>query len=127
MIEEEKWDQLYYAIIRINNDKSINLIGIGSTKLICRNSALEYLISTRGDVSDTFVRTLERVNIDESKISEKGCTYTMVYCEAKVYIYGKRYGFKGMKLVFDPTYRENLIRFAGFGNKSLGDKYNGRR
>lgn len=118
MIQTEDWDKLYYAIVRIRFNKKIELVGIGSTKLICRNSAMGFLVERgRTKVSPAFIRLIENLDLGVRKPYYASCVYSMVYCEAKVYIYGKRYGDKDMKLVFDPTYQEDLVRFAGYDKK----------
>lgn len=114
MIESEDWDRLYYAIVRIRSNKTIQLLGIGSTKLICRNSALDSEIARRSANFRGVIDAIESTDIGVNRTMFGGCEYTMVYCEAKVYIYGKRYGYDNMLLVYDPTYREDLIRFAGY-------------
>ena len=119
MIDEEDWGKLYYAIIRTRANKSIDVVGIGSTKLICRNSAIDYRTNVGTHISSTFLPAIERVDINQTAIhSAEGNSYSMVYAEAKVYIYGKRYGYEGMIVTYDPTYREDLIRFAGYKKKS---------
>lgn len=114
MIKPEDWDALYYAIIRIKSNKNIELMGIGSTKLICRNSAMNTRIAKQTYTKEDYVRMLENLDVGYTRTYREGSEYAMVYCEAKVYIYGKRYGYDNMLLVYDPTYREDLIRFAGY-------------
>ena len=128
MVATEDWDRLYYAIIKIKANKAIDVIGIGSTKLICRNSAMDYHMSRYSRIGEGFIRMLELLDVNARRQWVEGTEYAMVYAEAKVYIYGKRYGFEGMNVVFDPTYREDLIRFAGY-NRDLKwrRKYDRRR
>lgn len=114
MIESEDWDKLYYAIIQIRSGKHISIKGIGSTKLICRNSALDTRMKMNVRTSEKYIRMLETLDIGFNKNYVHHSVYAMVYCEAKVYIYGKRYGYKDMILVYDPAYAEDLIRFAGY-------------
>ena len=121
MIESEDWGKLYYAIVHISKANVLKVIGIGSTKLICRNSALNTLLSSRR-VSYQYASIIENLDIGSTRFTLYGVRYAMVYCEAKVYIYGKRYGYDRMKLVYDPTYREELIRFAGFRRKEYRRK-----
>ena len=121
MIECEDWGKLYYAIVRITKANNIRILGIGSTKLICRNSALNTLLSSRR-VSYFYTSLIENLDVGSQSLTKYGVRYSMVYCEAKVYIYGKRYGYEHMKLVYDPTYREELLRFAGFGIKDYRRK-----
>ena len=121
MIETEDWGKLYYAIIRSTPKKNIDVLGIGSTKLICRNSALENTIRKYKKVTENYVHVFEGVDIDGASRLYGGCIYTMVYCEAKVYIYGKRYGFDNMIVTYDPAYKENLVRFAGYKHRIKGD------
>ena len=119
MIETEDWSKLYYAIIRIRSNKTIDVLGVGSTKMLSRTSALNAIMGERTQISEDFLRYLESLDVERSrKTYYNGCEYAMVYCEAKVYIYGKRYGYNGMLVVYDPTYREDLIRFAGYKSKS---------
>lgn len=112
MIPSEDWGKLYYAIVRISKKNVIKLIGIGSTKLICRNSALNKLLSSR-HVTHKYASLIESLDIGSINYTMSSMRYAMVYCEAKVYIYGKRYGYDDIKLVYDPSYREELIRYAG--------------
>lgn len=119
MIGVEDWGKLYYAIIRTRANKNIEVVGIGSTKLICRNSAIDYRTGVGTHIANTFLPAIERVDINQTAVhSAEGNSYSMVYAEAKVYIYGKRYGYEGMIVTYDPTYREDLIRFAGYKKKS---------
>lgn len=123
MIESEDWSKLYYAIIRVKINKTIDVVGIGSTKMLCRTSALNNAMETRTHISENYIRYLESLDIGMSRrVFYEGCEYAMVYCEAKVYIYGKRYGYNGMLVVYDPTYREDLVRFAGYKKKPKGVK-----
>ena len=119
MIVAENWDSLYYALIKIKGNKSIEVLGVGSTKMLCRKAALETELNNRALVSEEIIHTIETIDVGQlHKKCVKSSTYTMVYAEAKIYIYGKRYGFDRMLVVYDPTYREDLIRFAGFKKKS---------
>ena len=123
MIETEDWSKLYYAIIRIKMNKTIDVLGVGSTKMLCRSAALDTSMEIRSHIGEGFLRQLELLDIGRSrKTFYEGCEYAMVYCEAKVYIYGKRYGYNGMLVVYDPTYREDLVRFAGYKKKPKGVK-----
>lgn len=122
MIETEDWDKLYYAIIRISPNKDISVFGIGSTKLICRNSALDHVSKKYSQVSERLIHVIEEIDVNCIRKMFARYAYTMVYCEAKVYIYGKRYGFDNMIVSYDPTYKEDLIRFAGYKHKIKGDK-----
>ena len=123
MIETEDWSKLYYAIIRIKANKTIDVLGVGSTKMLCRTSTLNNIMESRTQITGDFLHLLESLDVEKSrKRYFGGCEYAMVYCEAKVYIYGKRYGYNEMLAVYDPTYREDLVRFAGYRKKPKGVK-----
>lgn len=121
MIKAEDWGALYYAISKESKSGKVELVGIGSTKLICRNSAIDFFLNRYSKISERLISILEQIDVENKGIYYLGSKYTMVYCEAKVYIYGKRYGFNDMRLVPDPTYQEDLVRFAGFKRRIKGE------
>lgn len=113
MIKTEDWDALYYVIIR-QGKGIIDIVGLGSTKMICRNSAMDDKILKTNHGATAFLRMIENIDIGKTMVTRKNFVYTMAYCEAKVYIYGKRYGYTKMDVILDPTFEEPLVRFSGF-------------
>lgn len=121
MHKAEDWDALYYAIVRINANNSISVIGIGSTKMLCRKSVMDYRYNQNMPINETYMHMIEHLDINRAtKFMFGQSDYAMVYAEAKIYIYGKRYGLNEMLAVYDPTYREDLVRFAGYKKKPKG-------
>lgn len=134
MIKLEDWGQLYYAVIKREDiSNQVMVLGVGSTLFSARQNAIKYIsqikfkksisIQTHTDSIlacelNTYIRPNH--NISQYKIG-------IVYAEAKVKIYGERYGYEGMVVVFDPTYKEDLLRFVGYDKKEKQRLENARR
>lgn len=130
MLKEEDWSNLYYAVVKkYDRGGKVQILGVGSTKLIARNEAIEYTSHfVRGTGADAMINAISFCDVDSfSRITSDGNgEIGIMYCEAKVYIYGHRYGFDGISCILDPTYRDNLLRFAGYDDKEKKRLENGR-
>ena len=131
MIREEEWDRLYYAVVKkFDRGGKVQILGIGSSKLMARTRAMEYLSEfVTGMGYNSIIEAISTADIDTfiRPLGESNGMISIMYCEAKVQIYGRRYGIDGMLCVVDPTYKDNLLRFAGYDDKETRRLENGRQ
>ena len=121
MLKVEDWSQLYYAVIKkelISNE--VTVLGVGSTLSSAKQKAISYSSQLKRSHPTAIQAYSDAIN--NCDLNSYIIPYSVngkfkigiVYAEAKVKIYGERYGLEGMKVVFDPTYKDDLLTFAGY-------------
>lgn len=127
MFKEEDWDALYYALVSRTDDR-YKILSAEPSKLLAKNEGVFSLTGEHLNATSSFQRIMRAVamcDIDNFVTirTDQKTQFGLVYCEAKVYIYGKRWGFKGMAVGLDPNYEDDLLRYLNYTKV----KSNGRR
>ena len=124
MYAEEDWGRVYYAVIKKQDSpQRMEVWGTGPSILSAKNDACDTMAVVFKKQPATFRRYLDVLTSCGLYTYVRPFTASMtslaiIYCEAKVHIYGRRYGYKNMRVILDPTYRDDLLRFAGYDKEN---------
>lgn len=134
MIKEEDWGRIYYAVIRkYDISKDINILGIGSTIFSAKRSAIDFISLIKNNMPTAISSYADAIMSSDHNTYVRpystGSKFKIgiVYCEAKIKIYAERFGLDGMIVALDPTYYDDLLRFAGYDSKERSRLYDKRR
>lgn len=118
MEDNPDWDKLYYGIVKHTNNENVELMSVGSTKMIVKQACFDRLIALKGKVSPEIERAVMNCDLFRKAYfhSYYDSCLEIVYCEAKIKIYAERYGIDGMVICPDPCYHEDLYRFVKYNN-----------
>lgn len=105
-------------------------MGVGDTIAECKNNAISILIDGQlpAPKLQKLLKYFALVNLNDGISYElKKDTYqklNIYLCEGKVYIYAKRYGVRGMKLLYDANVSQPYVRYAGYDENSTVTRFN---
>lgn len=96
-----------------------NVLGVGDSIAECRDNVISYLIKLHipPPKLDRMMRYFALMNLNDGVTYDahnkiiKMCIY---HCDAKVYIYAKRHGVRGMNVLFETLTEQPYVRFAGY-------------
>lgn len=118
------WDTVFYYIVEFTRvqREAITVWGGGYTIKECKETALKNMMLDQSRPQKCGMEALQMAVVDADpdsyfygRPSSSGNyrKFALFIGEAKVYIYGKRLGFKRLRVGLDPYISRNFVRYMG--------------
>ena len=127
-LEHEDWEKVYYALV-YERDKSLRILSVDdSIKKVKEEGIAVYSQLMGVSNRERNIKAILQCELNTAIVSPdqdiRG-KYVLRYCEAKVYIYGKRYGCGNLRCSYDPHYELEVVKFDKLTDKAF-EKITGR-